>query len=338
MLCVGFDIGGTKCAVILGEYGPPAAGNSSGSGNGAGDGDGACAIGIAKKTVFPTAGSPQATIQTACGIIDAMLAERGAAPGEISGIGISCGGPLDAEGGRILSPPNLPGWDDIPVAGILRERYATTVRLENDANACAVAEWKFGAARGARNAVFLTFGTGLGAGLILDGRLYRGASGMAGELGHIRLSEFGPVGYGKAGSFEGFCSGGGIARLAGQMALERIQMGEKPGFAPTADKIAGITAKSVADAANGGDPLAREAYAVSGAYLGRGLAIVVDLLNPEIIVIGSVFARSRQLMIDAMERELSRESLAISLGACRIAPAALGESVGDYAALCLALP
>jgi glucokinase len=152
------------------------------------------------------------------------------------------------------------------------------------------------------------------------------------------MSEHGPVGYGKSGSLEGFCSGGGIAQLAGQMALERIQRGERPAIAPTVADIAAITAKSVADAANGGDRLAMEAYEISGAYLGRGLAIIVDLLNPEIIVIGSIFARSGRLMLAAMERELARECLSVSLGACMVAPSALGESIGDYAALSLVAP
>ncbi|MDR1439745.1 MAG: ROK family protein, partial [Clostridiales bacterium] len=205
--CVGFDIGGTKCAVVLGEYGecgahgefggqgvavPGAQDSAAGacmqngaagrvsigqSAHGGQDGAGGLAamagaqgaaversLRIVGKSAFPTAGSPNQTIQAACAAIDGMLAAHGLCAAQISGIGISCGGPLDSASGLILSPPNLPGWDGVPVAGMLRERYAADVRLENDANACAVAEWKFGAARGARDAVFLTFGTGLGAG------------------------------------------------------------------------------------------------------------------------------------------------------------------------------
>src|SRR5690606_32139356 len=129
-------------------------------------------------------------------------------------IGISCGGPLDSRSGRILGPPNLPGWDDVPIVEQIRDRYGVPVALQNDANACASAAGKYAARRGCRHIVFLTFGTGMGAGLILDGRLYSGTNDLAGEVGHLRLAERGPVGFGKAGSFEGFCSGGGIARLA----------------------------------------------------------------------------------------------------------------------------
>ena len=131
--------------------------------------------------------------------------------GDISAIGISCGGPLNSKKGVILSPPNLPGWDNIEIVNIIKDRLDVPAKLQNDANACALAEWKYGAGRGSNNMIFLTFGTGFGAGLILDGRLYNGVNCMSGEIGHVRLTEYGPVGYGKAGSCEGYCSGGGIA-------------------------------------------------------------------------------------------------------------------------------
>jgi glucokinase len=317
---LGLDIGGTKCAVLLGRA---EAGRD---------------LTLCERVVFPTEGTPLQVIHNACAIMDDMLRKAAVLPVQVTGIGISCGGPLDSKSGRILSPPNLPGWDDVPISEILRARYPVWIRLENDANACTVAEWKFGAARGFRNIVFLTFGTGLGAGLILDGRLYRGTNDMAGEVGHVRLSEFGPVGYGKAGSFEGFCSGGGIAQLARQMALERIQRGERPALCPDISGLSALTAKSVGAAADAGDPLARAIYAVSGKYLGRGIAMLVDILNPEIIVIGSVFQRSGHLLAEHMERALTQESLALSRGVCRVVPAGLGDSIGDYAALSLALP
>src|SRR5690606_15592063 len=132
----------------------------------------------------------------------------------LAAIGISCGGPLDSRRGVILSPPNLPGWDRIPVVEVFQQAFKVPVALQNDANAGALAEWLWGAGRGSHNMIFLTFGTGMGAGLILNGQLYSGTNDLAGEVGHIRLAPDGPVGYGKAGSFEGFCSGGGIKQLA----------------------------------------------------------------------------------------------------------------------------
>jgi len=192
--------------------------------------------------------------------------------GRADAIGISCGGPLDSERGVILSPPNLPGWDEIYIVKMLEERFKIPSAIENDANACALAEFTYGAGRGCKNMVFFTFGTGLGAGLILDGRLYRGTNGMAGEAGHIRLSDFGPVGYGKAGSFEGFCSGGGIAQLGRMKALEILQTGGTTAFCKTMDDIDDITAKKIADCAKEGDGLSKEIYRICGKKMGYGLS------------------------------------------------------------------
>lgn len=182
--------------------------------------------------------------------------------------------------------------------------------------------------------VFLTFGTGLGAGLILDGKLYTGTNDNAGELGHLRLSDYGPVGYGKMGSFEGFCGGGGIMLLAQSVAKERLQMGGKVSWCPDGD-LSGITAKVVAEAARKGDPLARKVYEISARQLGKGLSIVVDILNPELIVIGSIYSRNEDMMRPFVEEVLSIEALPLANKVCRIVPA-LGESIGDYAALSVA--
>ena len=318
---IGIDIGGTKCAIILGAADIHQEADKV----------------VLQKQVFATTRDPEETIKTIFDTIDKLLSERNINTNQLAGVGISCGGPLDAKNGIILNPPNLCGWDHIPITDILHERYDVRVKLENDANACAVAEWKYGAARGYSNIIFLTFGTGLGAGIILNGKLYSGTNNMAGESGHIRLADFGPVGYGKAGSFEGFCSGGGIARLAGQIALEHIQRGESPSFCPTVESISDVTAKSVAEAADKRDILAKEVYEISGEYLGRGLSVIIDILNPEIIILGSIFSRSEHLLRPAMERVLKRESISLSHDVCKIVPAGLGENIGDYAALSLVL-
>ena len=185
--------------------------------------------------------------------------------------------------------------------------------------------------------IFLTFGTGLGAGLILDGRLYSGTNDMAGEVGHIRLDSFGPVGYGKTGSFEGFCSGGGIAQLGKIFALEKLQMGEKVGFCKSLSDLESITAKSVAESALEGDETAIKVYETCGKQLGRGLSVLIDILNPEKIVIGSIFQRSEGLMRKHMEEVLEEECLALSRNVCEILPAELGDSLGDLAALSVAM-
>lgn len=185
--------------------------------------------------------------------------------------------------------------------------------------------------------VFLTFGTGLGAGLILDGRLYSGTNDNAGECGHIRLDRFGPVGYGKAGSFEGFCSGGGLAQLGYTMALEKVQNGVYPAYYQKNMLPQDVSAKTIAEAAAAGDETALQVFAVCGEYLGKGLSVLIDLLNPQKIVIGSVFARSGQFMRQAMEDTIRKEALPGAAACCQVVPAELGEAIGDYAAIATAL-
>ncbi len=315
-ILAGIDIGGTKCAVCLGRLH---------------DGD----IEVFAKRRFVTPPTPQATIAAFCHALAKLLQEHGVAAPEA--IGVSCGGPLDAAHGLILSPPNLPGWDCIDVVTPFKTRYGVPVAVQNDANACALAEWRWGAGRGTRNMIFLTFGTGMGAGLILDGRLYSGTNDMAGEVGHIRLEDDGPMGYGKRGSFEGFCSGGGIAQLAKSLAQERLQLGQPPLFCPTPDDLPRITAETVGHAAQQGDPLAREVFAVVAHHLGRGLAVLVDILNPERIVLGSIYGRQRSLLEAITLDVLRQEALPRSLAVCEIVPAGLGERVGDLASLSVAM-
>ena len=310
MRLIGFDIGGTKCAVSLGEA---AEGNAR----------------VLQRREIPTPARWQQALDTLFELADALL--EGERP---DACGFSCGGPLDAEKGLVLSPPNLPGWDRVPLTALARARFGAPCFLENDANACALAEWRWGAGQGSKNMVFLPFGTGLGAGLILAGRLVRGANGNAGEAGHIRLSPFGPAGYGKEGSFEGFCSGGGIAQLAVTLGRRAVQNGARPAYYEGSWDA--VTAKAVAAAANAGDETARAVFELCGEKLGEGLSVLVDILNPEVIVIGSVFARCEALLRPAMERAMKRECLSASLEAVRVAPAALGEAIGDCAALCAA--
>ncbi|MBQ3927202.1 MAG: ROK family protein [Clostridia bacterium] len=303
---IGIDIGGTKTAVIL----------SDDSGK------------ITGRTAFPTL-SKDETLKK----VYALVEEAGPA----RAIGISCGGPLDEAKGLILSPPNLPGWDNVQIVKDMSERFGTKVRLCNDANACALAEWRFGAGQGTKNMIFMTFGTGLGAGLILDGKLYSGTNGNAGETGHIRLTDYGPVGYGKAGSFEGYCSGGGIRQLGRTFALEQLQTGKSCAYCRSMDELDQITAKSIAEAADAGDPVAKHVYAYCGEKLGYGLSILIDLFNPEAIVIGSIFARSGHLLRESMERVIRENALPSSWSVCRIVPASLGEQIGDYGAIAAAM-
>ena len=252
---------------------------------------------------------------------------------KLTSIGISCGGPLDAGKGLILSPPNLPRWDRADVYTPLKKAFGVPVRLQNDADACALAEWSMGAGKGCRNMIFLTFGTGMGAGLILNNELYSGTTSMAGEVGHIRMEKEGPFGYGKYGSFEGFCSGGGIAKLGRMMAEEALREGKTPLFCQSEAELDSISCKSIAEALEQGDELAAEIFDIVGTYLGRGLSVLIDILNPEMIVIGSIYARQKNVLDKKMREALEQEALPVSRKACRIVPASLGELIGDYAAV-----
>lgn len=302
MKIIGVDIGGTKCAVTLG--------------NGEGE--------ILKKIKFDTV-SVSYTLDKIFQSVEEL--------GKCDAIGVSCGGPLNSESGVIMSPPNLPDWQDIHITQELSKRFNVPVFLQNDADACALAEWRFGAGKGTKNMIFCTFGTGLGAGLILNGGLYTGCCDMAGEIGHIRLWEHGPVGYGKSGSFEGFCSGGGIAQIGISVAREILQQGSKPSFCEDLNDLENITAKKIAECAKEGHEDALRVYRICGEMLGRGLAVLIDILNPEKIVLGSIFVRSAELLSDAMYSVLKRECLPGALEHCEIVPAQLGESLGDVAAI-----
>ncbi len=313
---LGVDLGGTKTSVVLAT--------------------GGLSILARRSFATPEAGGPREVLERIATSAESILLETRCPKEEVSACGISSGGPLDPVRGIVLSPPNLPGWDRVPITAALRERIGVPCRLENDANACALAEWKLGAGKGTSTMVFLTFGTGMGAGIIVDGRLHRGADCLAGEIGHIRLSRAGPEAYGKRGSFEAFCSGSGIAKMAKEAASEAMSRGEDVGFCASLDEAERISAKDVALAAARGDRLAISILARSGRRLGYGLAALIDLLNPEAIVIGSVFARCREFIYPEARRIVAREALPVAAKRCRIEPAALGDELGDYAALIVA--
>jgi glucokinase len=181
--------------------------------------------------------------------------------------------------------------------------------------------------------VFLTFGTGMGAGLILDGKLYSGTNDGAGEVGHVRLSNDGPVGYGKAGSFEGFCSGGGIRNLAVLMAKEYLEKGGKSILFDSEKDFEKMTAKSVAEAMYKGDEFATAVYEKCAEKLGVGLSVIIDILNPEAIIIGSIFERNQDFFLPRIKAVIEREALLCNSSVCEILPAQLGDSIGDYASL-----
>jgi glucokinase len=314
---VGVDIGGTKTAVVLSRE-PPAM------------------LGRIEFATLSQDGPERALALIKRAIRELLSSSRlgGARPG---GIGVSCGGPLDQRAGVIQAPPNLSTWLEVPIVAILREEFGLQCRLENDADAGAIAEHRFGAGKGTSHMVFLTMGTGLGAGIIADGRLLRGAAGQAGEIGHVRLTAEGPVGYHKAGSVEGWASGGGMAQVAAEETRAALRRGETTLLSARLAENGSLTAKDVAEAALGGDAVAARILAATGTRLGEAMAILVDLLNPEKIVVGGLAMRLGEAVLGPARLALGREALPGSARICQVVPAALGEGIGDVAAICVAM-
>jgi glucokinase len=296
---IGLDIGGTKTAVVAGDL--------LGS--------------ILERSQFATRASRgfSEIFEDLRTHVRTMAGKYG---GRVVALSVSIGGPLDVLQGVIKSPPNLPGWRDIPLKRLLHEEFRHPVFVEHDGNAGALAEWYFGAGRGFRNIVFITMGTGFGAGLILDGRLYRGTTDVAGEIGHIRIAEHGPNAYGKPGSLEGFGSGPGIARLA-YMMYPKLWHEES-------------TIIDLHDAYQAGSAEALAVFDRAALYLGRGLAMLGDTLNPQRIILGGIGMRLGEALVEPARRIFVAETLPEVRAACEIVPAQLGEEIGDIAALCAA--
>lgn len=301
---LGIDIGGTKSAVVVG------------------DDRGAILDKVSFLTEEPK--GPEQCVTKLIETSEQLLSKHGI---RVTATGIACGSPLDPDLGIIQSPAQLQSWKDVEITRIFQEKFRVPAFLDNDANAGALAEFCFGAGKGCRHMAFLTFGTGMGAGFVLNGDIYRGANCYAGEVGHIRLEPDGPIGCRKAGSFEGFCSGAGIA----QIAKAEVQKCNGKTLL-TSDP----TTRDVGEAAEQGDELALRILEISGRYLGKALAIMLDTLNLERIIIGSIFLRCEKFIRPAMNEALRQEALPQVVNVCRILPAGLGESVGDYAALSVA--
>ncbi len=299
-LILGLDIGGTKTAVVVGTS----------------HGD------VLSRVEFQIRGDLpfEKQLEILCDSISRTLGETDLRPAAIS---VSIGGPLDVLEGIIKSPPNLPGWVNIPLKSLLSKRFKLPVYVEHDGNAGALAEYFFGAGRGSKSIVFLTLGTGFGAGIILDGRLYRGRSFVAGEIGHIRIAEDGPDCYGKRGSLEGYCSGNGISKLAALMFPERWS--------------APLSTRELAELARTGDDQAMKVFETSGRYLGRAFAMLADMLNPEKIVLGALGFRLGPLILEPAMEVFRKEALREAVDVCEIVRAQLGEKIGDIASLCAAI-
>lgn len=300
---LGLDIGGTKTAVVEGD----------------------CEARIFQRRELPTdAHLPVAeTWSTLRGLIQTTIIKAFEQDREVIALGVSVGGPLSIDEGVLFDPPHLPGWHNFHLTERLIEDFPSiAIRVEHDGNAGALAEFYFGVGRerkSLRHLIFLTFGTGLGAGIIVNGQILHGTTDTAGEVGHWRLSDHGPVGYGKSGSWEGYASGKGLIELASEMFPDRWSR-ETP-------------IRELVDAMLVDDPPALQVAAEAGRWMGRGIALLIDAFNPQLVVLGSLAVVLGERVLRSARETVKQEALPRAAGACDIVPSMLGKSIGDVASL-----
>jgi glucokinase len=296
-LFLGLDIGGTKCAAVVGR----------------GDGQ------IVQRVQWDSQAErgPEAMIDDLCASGLELIARH---PGIVAA-GAAVGGPLDAERGIVQSPPNLPGWRGIALKEILADRLRVPVGVEHDAAACCLAEFRWGAGRGTTRLVYLTCGTGFGAGIVIDGKIYRGAGGKSAEIGHARFREDGPEAFGKRGSVEAFCAGASLGKIAAWKFPRRWA------FPPAAETLAELW--------RGGDAEAGEVIQINARAIGEVCANLGDLLRPNAILLGSLATHLGQSWVEIVRRKFQEEVLPDT--DCRVEPAGLGARLQDCSALAVAV-
>jgi len=304
---LGLDIGGTKTACVEGT--------SSGQ--------------ILQRIEMPTRAERPFT-DVFPQIVDNLQSILSAASNEartIDAISVSIGGPLKIEEGFLINPPHLPGWHNLPLKQHLIRAFPNLpVFVEHDGNAGALAEFHFGVGKtrsNLRHLIFLTFGTGIGAGFIVNGQIVRGATDTAGEVGHWRLAEDGPLGFGKRGSWESFASGAGLIELAAQMFPARWNA-----QGPISELVSAMVENQ---------DEALQVAEVAGTWMGRGLALLIDALNPQVIVFGSLGVVLGERIFGPARKVIAQEALPQAAAACEILPSVLGKRIGDVSALMAAL-
>ncbi|MDH3213843.1 MAG: ROK family protein [Myxococcales bacterium] len=311
-LLLGIDIGGTKVALALGD-------------------ERGRVLERARRPTNPTE-HPADDLARIAEDARALLARADVTPNDVACVGVSAPGPIDAQGETLLHPPNLPGWGEVPVRAILADALGLRVHVENDANAAVLAEWRFGAGRGYDDVVYLTASTGIGAGLVLGGRLHRGHAGNAGEVGHAPVEWEGlPCACGQRGCLEAYVGGAAWTR--------RLRA-----ITPATSAVARIAGGSqqarpehVVAAAGEGDPFARSEMERFNRYLARAIVTLAFVVAPEVVVLGTIPASAGEALCFAPLREHVAEQVWPVLGRdLRIVPAALGSELPDYAGLCAA--
>ena len=310
---VGIDIGGTKLATVVA------------------DGTGTILQKVRRPTVAER--GPQYAIESLLEMVDQTIRLADLKREDVSGIGVSCGGPLDTKTGVVYSPPNLPGWDAVPLKELIEAEFQIPTVIENDANASALAEWRFGGGRGYDYVLYMTMSTGIGGGIVANGQIYHGANDSAGEVGHQILLPNGPLcGCGQRGCLEALCSGPAIARRA----QEAVRKQSDTAILALADgEIAQVKSEHLLEAARTGDSLAMSLIEETGYYMGWGISNLVNILNPEIVLIGTIAIAAGDLLLDPIRQTVADMAMQRPAEAVKIMPADLGDAVGDLAAIAL---
>lgn len=276
------------------------------------------------------AAGPETVMEQIVSSVFAVLGQAGASFANLAGAGVCVAGFFDWQKRVLVHSPNMAGWDHVPVEKLLQGRLGVPVIAENDANAAALGEARHGAGAGSRHVVFITVSTGIGGGLVLDGKLYRGVRGLAGEVGHMLLEPDGPAcGCGKKGCLEALASGTAIAR----MASEAVSNGSETALAEIVKRP--VTAADVFRAAGAGDMVAKSIIDRAVHYLGIGLVNLANILNPEVIVIGGGVSEAGDAVFTPLRSVVKELAVKPAADSLVINKASLGVEAGVYGVLCL---
>ncbi len=313
MNLLGIDIGGTKTAVCVGTA----------------HGD----IKASKRipTRFESVEAYRKGLITLC---HEVLEKAGLPAGKVDAIGISAPGPLDCKRGVLIAPPNNPGWNEVPIQAMVQKAFAAPVYINNDANACALAETMFGEYRGSKNLVYLTFSTGMGGGIVTNGHLVQGMTDMGGEVGHMVLDPNGPMcGCGLRGCWEAYVGGRNVAeRLKERILADGVQTS----IVEKAGGLEHINIQALEMAAKEGDSYAVKAWDVLAERVAQGIGILIMTLNPEVFILGTIGIHSGDFIMDPIRAKLPKYAWKWPLERCKVVASSLGARIGDLSALAVA--
>ncbi len=316
MHLLGIDIGGTKTSVCVGDE----AGHLFAS----------------RRIPTGTPDGPEVCIGRIVALAREVMAKAGVPIAQIEAIGISSPGPVSLREQVMLEPPNMKGWVNVPLVKMFRDALGRPAYMNNDANACALAEYLFGSHRGVKNLVYLTMSTGLGGGFVADGRIVQGATDLAGEVGHHVLDINGPpCPCGQRGCWEIFCGGMNVAnRLRERIVREKITTAILDQAGGDPDKI---DFRAFTEAVRQQDPFALEAWNEYIERLAQGVGTVIQFMNPEVIVMGTIAIHAGDLLFPPLHERLPKYAWPYGRKVCRIVPSALGPRIGDLSALAVAI-